>query len=56
MIRALESLKATVNMVDNSQEALQTFKISGEKRMGLAQLMASHPSLDDRINRLKAAR
>jgi len=41
--------------VDNRQEALATFKISGNKKMGLAQLMASHPSLDDRINRLKAS-
>ncbi len=54
MIHALESLKSTVSLVDNRQEALATFKISGEKKMGLAQLMASHPSLDDRINRLKA--
>lgn len=54
MIRALESLKSTFNMVDNSQEALQTFKISGGKKGGLAQLMSSHPDLDDRINRLKA--
>jgi len=53
MIHALESLKSTVSLVDNSQEALQTFKISGEKKIGLAQLLASHPSLDDRINRLK---
>lgn len=54
MIRALESLKSTFNMVDNSQEALQTFKISGGKKGGLAQLMSSHPDLDDRINRLKS--
>lgn len=55
MIHALESLKSTVSLVDNSQEALQTFKISGEKKIGLAQLMASHPSLDDRIKRLKSS-
>jgi heat shock protein HtpX len=55
MIHALESLKSTVSLVDNRQEALATFKISGNKKMGLAQLMASHPSLDDRINRLKAS-
>ena len=54
MIRALESLKSSFNMVDNSQEALQTFKISGGKKGGLAQLMSSHPDLDDRINRLKS--
>ncbi len=55
MIHALESLKSTVSLVDNrGQEALQTFKISGNKRAGLAQLMASHPSLDDRIARLKS--
>jgi heat shock protein HtpX len=55
MIHALESLKSTVSLVDNrGQEALQTFKISGKKRGGLAQLMATHPTLDDRIARLKA--
>lgn len=55
MIHALESLQSTVSLVDNrGQEALQTFKISGKKRGGLAQLMATHPTLDDRIARLKA--
>lgn len=55
MIHALESLQSTVSLVDNrGQEALQTFKISGEKKRGLAQLMATHPTLDDRIARLKA--
>lgn len=55
MIHALESLQSTVSLVDNrGQEALQTFKISGKKRGGLAQLLATHPTLDDRIARLKA--
>lgn len=54
MIRALESLKTNLNMVDNRQEAMQTFKISGAKKGGLAQLLASHPDLDERISRLKA--
>lgn len=55
MIHALESMQSTVSLVDNrGQEALQTFKISGKKRGGLAQLLATHPTLDDRIARLKA--
>lgn len=53
MIKALRSLKDTVQLVDNRQEALATFKISGEKKMGLRQLLATHPDLDERIKRLE---
>ncbi|KUG03343.1 heat shock protein htpx [hydrocarbon metagenome] len=53
MLNALRSLKNSVHMVDNSQEALATFKISGEKKMGLRQLLSTHPDLDERIKRLE---
>ncbi len=53
MVRALRSLQASVNLVDNRQEAFATFKISGEKKSGLAQLLASHPGLEERIQRLE---
>ena len=55
MIKALKSLKNTIDMVDNEQEALATFKISGGKRKGLSQLLATHPDLDERIERLERA-
>jgi heat shock protein HtpX len=55
MIKALKSLKATVNSVDTSQEALASFKISGEKRQGLRQLLSTHPDLDERIEHLERA-
>jgi heat shock protein HtpX len=53
MIKALKSLKTTTRLIDNKQEALATFKISGEKRKGLRQLLATHPDLDERIERLE---
>ncbi len=53
MLNALRSLKGSVNLVDNRQEAIATFKISGEKKMGLRQLLATHPDLDERIQRLE---
>ncbi len=53
MIQALRSLKSTVHLVDNQQEAVATFKISGEKKAGLKQLLSTHPDLDERIRRLE---
>lgn len=53
MIKALKSLKKTVDLVDNEREALATFKISGGKRKGISQLLATHPDLDERIERLE---
>ncbi len=53
MVRALRSLQGSVNLVDNRQEAFATFKISGEKKSGLSQLLASHPGLEERIQRLE---
>jgi len=54
MIHALQSLKSSVEMVDESQPAIQTLKING-KGTGLMALFASHPNLDTRIERLKTA-
>ncbi|MGI6452933.1 MAG: protease HtpX [Syntrophomonadaceae bacterium] len=53
MIKALRSLKNSLGLVDERQEALATFKISGSKKRGLRQLLATHPDLDDRIRRLE---
>jgi heat shock protein HtpX len=53
MIKALKTLKTTVNLVDNKQEALATFKISGEKKSGWRHLLSTHPDLDQRIERLE---
>jgi len=54
MIGALESLKATQNIVDESKDSpsFQAFKISTSKRSWM-QVFASHPPLDKRIERLK---
>ena len=49
MIAALTRLKGSTNMIDDSQEAIAAFKISGRKRS----LFSTHPDLDDRINALK---
>lgn len=49
MIAALSRLKGSTNMIDDSQEAIAAFKISGRKRS----LFSTHPDLDDRINALK---
>lgn len=53
MLNALRSLKGSVNMVDNREEAFATFKISGEKKQGLRQILSTHPDLDERIQRLE---
>jgi heat shock protein HtpX len=53
MIRALEALRRTYNMIDPSaQPAVQNLKISGHPR-GLMALFASHPPLEERIARLR---
>ena len=54
MIGALEELRRTMDLVDlTGKESLATMKISGKR--GFFSLFASHPSLEDRIERLKAA-
>lgn len=51
MISALESLKGTLDRVDNSQKAFSSMKISGS--MKLSELFSSHPSLEKRIEALR---
>lgn len=53
MIHALQSLKGTIEKVDESHPALAAFKISGRPR-GLLALLATHPNLDARIERLRS--
>jgi len=55
MLKALKSLKTTVNLIETNADAdtVATFKISGVKKNGLRQLLATHPDLDERIKRLE---
>jgi heat shock protein HtpX len=50
MIAALRRLQNTKELVDNSEPALATLKISGPRRMAL---LATHPPLEDRIRALE---
>lgn len=52
MIHALESLKGTVELVDQAHPAIASFKIAGSPR-GFMHLFATHPSLDVRIAALR---
>jgi heat shock protein HtpX len=54
MIHALQSLKHTTGLIDTEQQSVAAFKISGNR--GWLGLFASHPDLDDRIQRLQAGR
>jgi len=53
MISALEGLQRTTELVDTRQQALATLKISGGRKRGLAFLFATHPPLEERIERLR---
>jgi len=55
MIHALEGLQAYVNkrVPTADKPALQTMKISTPKKSGFARLFASHPPLEERIEKLK---
>jgi heat shock protein HtpX len=53
MIHALQSLKGSVEKVDEAHPALAAFKISGRPK-GLLALLATHPDLDSRIERLRS--
>lgn len=52
MIAALERLKNTTELVDNQERSFASMKISGGTP-SLAALFSTHPSLDDRIEKLK---
>lgn len=52
MIHALQSLKRTTELVDDSHQSLATLKISS-KPHGLLALLATHPPLEERIARLQ---
>jgi heat shock protein HtpX len=51
MVAALERLKSTTDLVDNRQESIAAFKISGKG--GFMALFSTHPPLEQRIARLK---
>jgi Zn-dependent protease with chaperone function len=57
MIAALEALKAVQNTHDVKAEkpAFEALKISSGKQKGWKHLFATHPELEDRIQRLKEA-
>lgn len=52
MIHALESLRHTITLVDDSQKSIAAFKISGKEK--IASLFSTHPPLEKRIERLKS--
>ncbi len=55
MIAALEGLKRNLQLPEtDSPAAVATLKIEGGKGQGIMRFFASHPSLDDRIARLRA--
>ncbi len=51
MIAALKALKGTTELVDNSRPELAAMKISN--KAGVLRFLSTHPSLDDRIERLR---
>lgn len=54
MIAALENLKNHSEMVDNRERAVASLKISGGKSGGFWALMATHPTLEKRIEALRS--
>jgi heat shock protein HtpX len=53
MIGALRALGQSVKVQDDRQTAVAALKISSTTRSGLALLFSTHPSLEDRIQRLE---
>jgi heat shock protein HtpX len=53
MIAALKRLQQKLDLVDDSQDALKTMKITSKK--GLMNFLSTHPSLEDRIAALERA-
>lgn len=56
MISALERLKMEQNLPNDLPGELTAFGIRNLKKSGLAEMLASHPPLDDRIRALRNAR
>ncbi|MCB0391790.1 MAG: protease HtpX [Bdellovibrionales bacterium] len=54
MVAALERLSRNVDLVDTEHQAMASLKISDKKASFLSALFSTHPSLDDRIKRLKS--
>ncbi|MED3911894.1 protease HtpX [Peribacillus simplex] len=52
MIHALESLRHTTNLVDDSQKSIAAFKICGKGKF--SRLFSTHPPLEKRIEHLKS--
>ncbi len=55
MIKALQALQRTTQLVDDGHSSLATLKISG-RRGGFLALLSSHPPLEERIQRLALGR
>lgn len=53
MVAALKRLQQKVDLLDDSQDAIKTMKISSKK--GLMSFLSTHPSLEDRIAALERA-
>jgi heat shock protein HtpX len=53
MVAALKRLQQKVDLLDESQDAIKTMKISSKK--GLMNFLSTHPSLEDRIAALERA-
>jgi len=51
MVSALKRLQQKIDLVDDSQDALKTMKITSKK--GLMNFLSTHPSLEDRIAALE---
>ncbi|HXH29395.1 MAG TPA: protease HtpX [Bacteriovoracaceae bacterium] len=51
MVAALKKLQQKIEMVDDSQDAIKTLKISSKK--GLMNFLSTHPSLEERIAALE---
>ena len=51
MVAALKRLQQKIELVDDSQDAIKTLKISSRK--GLMNFLSTHPSLEDRIAALE---
>lgn len=53
MIAGLEALKSSTQMIDKAHAEMATLKIASPEAKGFKHLFSTHPSLDERIERLK---